>query len=256
MAGTTIDDGGAVYDALHLAVEEQGRGVAGGSADVDGREGAAIAPTLSISAVATRSPADKVAVAFGRFRTLLGRPLRRHAADRDRRRARRHRRPGRAGGRRADDGFACRGSSTSSTGVGAQAGDDASGVVVDACGDEVAAGRPAPYMIHRAMERGTLAAVFAGARHGRRDVDAAGRKREREACVTIGVLSGKLARGVVASPSTPCSARSSTCTPYLLEDCKRRRAGLGRARVYGRRQRHAGGPACAAGGVAETAQPR
>jgi phosphonatase-like hydrolase len=61
------------------------------------------------------------------------------------------------------------------------------------CGDEVAAGRPAPYMIHRAMERtGTLDAsevlvagdtavdVQAGAHSG--------------AAITIGVLSGKLAR--------------------------------------------------------------
>lgn len=202
MAGTTIDDGGAVYDALRIAVEETGASVS--PADLQAWMGtekrAAINALIELGGGDPAQPADKVDVAFERFRAILdelytaqpptpiaGVPE--TIADL------------RASGVRValTTGF----SRDVAEGildqlgwaVGTDGGERAPETVVDAlvCGDEVAAGRPAPYMIHRAMERtGTLAVsevlvagdtavdVQAGANAG--------------AAVTIGVLSGKLDR--------------------------------------------------------------
>ena len=74
MAGTTIDDGGAVYDALRLAVEETGVVVSPEDLQtwMGTEKSAAIAALIELGGGDPHSPADKVAVAFGRFRTLLG----------------------------------------------------------------------------------------------------------------------------------------------------------------------------------------
>lgn len=202
MAGTTIDDGGAVYDALRIAVEETGAPVS--SADLQAWMGtekrAAITALIELGGGDPAQPTDKVDVAFERFRAILDElytaqpptPI--------------------AGVPEAIADLRASGVQVALTtgfsrdvaegildqlgwAVGADGGERAPGTVVDAlvCGDEVAAGRPAPYMIHRAMERtGTLAVsevlvagdtavdVQAGANAG--------------AAVTIGVLSGKLDR--------------------------------------------------------------
>lgn len=226
MAGTTIDDGGAVYDALRLAVEETGVAVSPEDLQtwMGTEKSAAIAALIELGGGDPHSPADKVAVAFGRFRTLLGEL---YAAT-----------PPTAidGVPDAIADLRTRGVAVAlTTGfsrdvaegildeldwrVAAQAGDDASGVVVDAlvCGDEVAAGRPAPYMIHRAMERtGTLdVAEVLVAGDTAVDVQAGA---NAGASVTIGVLSGKLSREAFAGEPFDALLGSVVDVPgYLLE---------------------------------------
>jgi phosphonatase-like hydrolase len=196
MAGTTIDDGGAVYDALRIAVEETGASVS--PADLQAWMGtekrAAITALIELGGGDPTQPADKVDVAFERFRAILDElytaqtptPI--------------------AGVPEAIADLRASGVQVALTtgfsrdvaegildqlgwAVGADGGERAPGTAVDA----LVCGRPAPYMIHRAMERtGTLAVsevlvagdtavdVQAGANAG--------------AAVTIGVLSGKLDR--------------------------------------------------------------
>ncbi len=218
MAGTTVNDGGAVYRALQEAVEETG--VAVSPEDLQTWMGtekrAAITALIELGGGDPAVPHGKVDAAFERFRTILrdlysaappsaidGAPeaiaslrasgikvalttgFSRDVAagildrlgwtveSRDRSRT---------------DGREEAGSRTAA-GIGSGA------ATIDAlvCGDEVAAGRPAPYMIHRAMERtgtlsvdgvlvagDTLVDVRAGANAG--------------AAVTVGVLTGKLGR--------------------------------------------------------------
>ena len=211
MAGTTIDDGGAVYDALRIAVEETGIPVS--PADLQTWMGAekraAVTALIELGGGDPAQPADRVDVAFDRFRALLDELYTAHpptpidgvpeaiAALR-------------ASGVRvalttgfSQDvahgildrlGWVVSGDSADGASPG-NVPESAGSLHLDAvvCGDEVAAGRPAPYMIHRAMERtGTLAVsevlvagdtavdVQAGANAG--------------AAATIGVLTGKLDR--------------------------------------------------------------
>ncbi|WP_053385266.1 phosphonatase-like hydrolase [Leucobacter celer] len=203
MAGTTIDDGGAVYEALRRAVEETGVMVS--PADLQTWMGtekrAAITALIELGGGDPTTPEGRVDAAFERFRTILdelytaepptpidGVPEAVAAL--------------RASGVQValTTGFSVDVAEGILDQLGWIVGDgdgsaSADAVRLDAlvCGDEVAAGRPAPYMIHRAMERtGTLDAsevlvagdtavdVQAGAHSG--------------AAITIGVLSGKLAR--------------------------------------------------------------
>lgn len=208
MAGTTIDDGGAVYRALEDAVRETGATVA--PADLQswmGTEKRAAITALMTLGGGDPGPAGVVDAAFDRFREILAE---RYAATPP------TAIPGvpeaiialRASGVRValTTGFsrdvatailATLNWTLASDGAASSAPPSAAleGVVLDAlvCGDEVAAGRPAPYMIHRAMERtGTLAVsevlvagdtavdVQAGAHSG--------------AAHSIGVLTGELQR--------------------------------------------------------------
>ncbi|WP_449283704.1 phosphonatase-like hydrolase [Leucobacter sp.] len=209
MAGTTIDDGGAVYQALRRAVEETG--VAVSPADLQtwmGTEKRAAITALIELGGGDPTPAGKVDAAFERFRAILdelytaepptpidGVPEAIAAL--------------RASGAKValTTGFSVDVAERILDRLGWVVGEGsapAAAVRVDAlvCGDEVAAGRPAPYMIHRAMERtGTLSVsevlvagdtavdVQAGAHSG--------------AAITIGVLSGKLARD--AFEGQPCT---------------------------------------------------
>ncbi|WP_024357346.1 phosphonatase-like hydrolase [Leucobacter chironomi] len=207
MAGTTIDDGGAVYDALRLAVEETGVPVS--PADLQTWMGtekrAAITALIELGGGDPLQPADRVDAAFDRFRAILdelytARPPIPIAGVPEAIAALR------ASGVRValTTGF----SRDVAEGILDQLGwtvgepaaapaehDGAAGTVVDAlvCGDEVAAGRPAPYMIHRAMElTGTLAvAEVLVAGDTAVDVQAGA---NAGAAITIGVLSGKLDR--------------------------------------------------------------
>lgn len=218
MAGTTIDDGGAVYDALRIAVEETGVAVA--PADLQTWMGAekraAIAALIELGGGDPEHPAGKVDAAFGRFRELLDElytaqpptPI-----------------PGapeaiaalRASGVRValTTGFSRDVAEGlleqlgwvvgADDGAGVDAGTELGSLQLDAlvCGDEVAAGRPAPYMIHRAMERtGTLAVsevLVAG--DTAVDVEAGA---NAGAAITLGVLTGKLDRA--AFDGRPCTA--------------------------------------------------
>lgn len=201
MAGTTIDDGGMVYRALEDAVAETGASVS--AADLQTWMGtekrAAITALMKLGGADPTLP-GVVDAAFERFRVILAE---RYAAapptaipgvaaaitelrtsgvrvalttgfSRDV-----------AAGILTELNWAVRGTPEAA----------AAALVVDAlvCGDEVAAGRPAPHMIHRAMERtGTLDVrevlvagdtavdVQAGANSG--------------AAHSIGVLTGKLER--------------------------------------------------------------
>lgn len=207
MAGTTIDDGGAVYDALRLAVEETGVPVS--PADLQTWMGtekrAAITALIELGGGDPLQPADRVDAAFDRFRAILdelytARPPAPIAGVPEAIAALR------ASGVRValTTGF----SRDVAEGILDQLGwtvgepaaapaehDGAAGTVIDAlvCGDEVAAGRPAPYMIHRAMElTGTLAvAEVLVAGDTAVDVQAGA---NAGAAITIGVLSGKLDR--------------------------------------------------------------
>lgn len=226
MAGTTIDDGGAVYEALRRAVEETGVSVS--PADLQNWMGtekrAAITALIELGG-GDPSPAGTVDAAFERFRAILDElyaetpptPL-----------------PGvpaaiaalRAAGTKValTTGFSVDVAEQILEGLGwvLSDPDDSApngAVRIDAlvCGDEVASGRPAPYMIHRAMELtgtpdvsevlvagDTLVDVQAGARSG--------------AAITIGVLSGKLSRDAFAGQPYSALLDSVAEVPdYLAE---------------------------------------
>lgn len=203
MAGTTVNDGGAVYRALEMAVVETGVTVA--PEDLQawmGTEKRAAITALIRLGGGDPEPEGKVEAAFVRFQEILAelytakppKPVDgvpEAIAELQRR-----------GIKVAlTTGF----SRDVAEGILEQLGwvvaaEAAPGVTrVDAlsCGDEVPAGRPAPYMIHRVMEAtgtldvaevlvagDTIVDVQAGAASG--------------AAVTIGVLSGKLEREAFA----------------------------------------------------------
>jgi phosphoglycolate phosphatase len=159
MAGTTIEEHGAVYAALHDAVAAQG----GDVTDTQVQDWMGTDKRVALRALAELGGAgtlDDAAVerAYGTFRELL--------ADRYRRR-----RPApipgvpealaklRADGVRValTTGFARDVAEPLLVSLGWVVGGDLIDAVV--CVDEVAAGRPAPYLIFRAMERTGVLAV-------------------------------------------------------------------------------------------------
>lgn len=206
MAGTTVNDGGAVYEALRQSVEETGVEVSPEHLQtwMGAEKRAAITALIELGGGDPASPANKVDATFDRFREILGElytaepptPI--------------------DGAPEAIEALQRGGVKVALTtgfsrdvaepllrqmgwAVAGSADADQAGIVVDAlsCGDEVAQGRPAPYMIHRVMERtgvidaaqvlvagDTVVDVQSGANSG--------------AAVTIGVLSGKLGRDAFA----------------------------------------------------------
>lgn len=231
MAGTTIDDGAAVYRALQLAVEETGATVA--PHDLQAWMGTE--KRAAITALIELGGGDPAAVdgagdgivdrAFVRFQEILGELYRAQppvaiagvpeaiASLRG------------AGVRVAlTTGF----SREIATGildrlgweVGGDigAGSSASGTVrIDAlvCGDEVAAGRPAPYMIHRAMERTGVLDVAEVAVAGDTLVDVQAGANSGAALV-YGVLTGELDREAFAGQRCTGVLDSVTDIPALL----------------------------------------
>ncbi|MBL3699770.1 phosphonatase-like hydrolase [Leucobacter luti] len=223
MAGTTIDDGGAVYRALEDAVTETGVAVA--PADLQEWMGtekrAAITALIGLGGGDATVP-GLVEATFDRFREILAE---RYAA------APPTPIPGvteaitelRANGVRValTTGFSRDVASGILTELGWHVDDSsvagaAPTLAIDAlvCGDEVAAGRPAPHMIHRAMERtgtidvaevlvagDTAVDVLAGAHSG--------------AAHSIGVLTGKLDRAEFPAAATAVLASVAQVPAYL-----------------------------------------
>lgn len=234
MAGTTIDDGGEVYRALEDAVIETGATVA--PADLQTWMGtekrAAITALMELGGGDPTLP-GVVDRAFERFQTILAE---RYAAA-----------PPtaiagvpeaiaelRAGGVRValTTGFSRDVATAILDRLGWQVAPEADAVsaptapvlpagsadavVVDAlvCGDEVLAGRPAPYMIHWAMERtGTLdvrTVLVAG--DTAVDVQAGANSGAAHA---IGVLTGKLERGDFPAAATAVLGGVAEIPAYL-----------------------------------------
>ncbi|WP_349828150.1 phosphonatase-like hydrolase [Brevibacterium litoralis] len=203
MAGTTADEHGLVYEALQRCVEETGTGVS--AADLQHWMGAdkteAIAGLLAAGGHA--ADGDTVAACFTRFREILhesyaATPPRALAGVEEALVTLRT-----AGIRVAlTTGFDTEVATAvlkvlgwEVTGESEGRGASGAGVVIDAlvCSDQVAAGRPAPYMIHRAMERTGVRDVARVLVAGDTVVDAqAG--RAAGAAYVIGVLTGKLDR--------------------------------------------------------------
>lgn len=199
MAGTTVNDGGAVYRALEQAVTETGATVS--AEDLQtwmGTEKRAAITALIRLGGGDPEPASKIDATFDRFQEILAEVYAAEpptaidgvpeaiAALRER-----GMKVGLTTGFSRDVAHAL----LAQLGwvVGETAAPGVTRIDAITCGDEVPAGRPAPYMIHRVMEAtgtlnvnevlvagDTIVDVQAGAASG--------------AAVTIGVLSGKLER--------------------------------------------------------------
>lgn len=195
MAGTTIDDGGAVYRALRSAVEERGASVA--DADLQTWMGTdkveAITQLLRLGGV----PASGSVVpdTFGRFREILADTYRETPpvpiegvveALRELR----------ARGVRValttgfDDAVALPLLDALGWSIGPDEADTVDTVVTTS---DVPAGRPAPYMIHRAMERTGVVDVREVLAAGDTVVDV--RAGRNAGVVAVGVCTGALSRG-------------------------------------------------------------
>lgn len=225
MAGTTIDDGGAVYRALEQAVVETGVSVSPENLQtwMGAEKRAAITALIELGGGDPRTPEGKVDAAFERFLVILdelytaapptpiGGAVEAFAALRE------------AGIKIAlTTGFSRDVADGILSGLGwVVAGADAAApegaVVLDAvvCGDEVAQGRPAPYMIHRAMElTGTLdVADLVVAGDTVVDVQAGANSG---AGVTVGVLTGKLDRDAFAGQPYTALLDSVAAIPEFL----------------------------------------
>ncbi|MGA7206958.1 MAG: phosphonatase-like hydrolase [Specibacter sp.] len=202
MAGTTIDDHGLVYVALQEAVEETGAPVS--ATDLQHWMGAdKVAAITALMERGGQDPtAERVAAAFTRFRAILAE----HYAATP---------PVALPGVEAaiatlrgrgikvalttgfDDGVAHPLLESLGWRVGGGAGTMVDAVVTTS---DVAAGRPAPYMIHRAMEKTGVVNVGAVLAAGDTAVDVqAGRNA---GAISVGVLTGKLTRELLAD--LPC----------------------------------------------------
>ena len=201
MAGTTVDDHGIVYIALKDAVEETGAPVS--AADLQEWMGAdKVSAITALMKLGGQEPdGGRVAAAFVRFREILAE---RYAAT-----------PPVAlpGVAEAIETLRGRGTKVALTtgfddgvayplleSLGWSVG-PGEGTVVDAVvtTSDVAQGRPAPYMIHRAMERTGVHNVRAVLAAGDTVVDVqAGRNA---GAIAVGVLTGKLGRAELAAVS-------------------------------------------------------
>ncbi len=190
MAGTTIDDHGSVYRALSRAVEETGATFA--DADLQQWMGTdkvqAITALMELGGVAPE-PAT-VAAAFDRFRVILAESYRDEPPV-------------------AIDGVieALRTLRSRGVRVALTTGfsDDVAAPLLEALGwrvgelldavvttSDVPEGRPAPYLIHRAMERTGVIDVRRVLAAGDTIVDV--RAARNAGAIAVGVLTGKLSR--------------------------------------------------------------
>ncbi|ALE07478.1 HAD family hydrolase [Arthrobacter sp. ERGS1:01] len=202
MAGTTIDDHGLVYVALAEAVEETGAPVS--AAELQQWMGTdKVTAITALMKLGGQEPDDaRVAAAFDRFRAILAE---RYAAT-----------PPVAlpGVETALTALRARGIKVALTtgfdddvahplleSLGWRVGSGA-GTMIDAVvtTSDVAAGRPAPYMIHRAMEKTGVNDVRNVLAAGDTAVDVeAGRNA---GAISVGVLTGKMTRELLAG--LPC----------------------------------------------------
>lgn len=224
MAGTTVNDGGAVYRALENAVTETGVAVTPENLQtwmgVEKRE--AITALIELGGgVATP---EKVAATFDRFRVLLDEyytaepPTAVEGV------------PAAIGQLQAagikvalTTGFSRDVAESILAGLGwtvsadADAPTGSGGVRVDAlsCGDDVAAGRPAPFMIHRVMEATGVTNVADVLVAGDTAVDVRSGVNSG-AAISIGVLSGKLEREGFAGEQPTAILDSVAAIPGYL----------------------------------------
>jgi phosphoglycolate phosphatase len=212
IAGTTLDDGGTVYDALRGAVEERGATVS--ATDLQTWMGTdkvtAIDALLRLGGV--EPTADQVAKSFDRFREIL--------------RTRYAERPAvilpgvadavrtmRAAGIRValTTGFSRDIVDLLLDSVGWVVGTDLDAVVTT---DDVPAGRPAPYMIHRAMERTGVTDVRRTLAAGDTVVDL--RAARNAGVVSVGVLTGQTPRELLEAEPHDHVLESVRMLPELL----------------------------------------
>ncbi|GAA1320948.1 phosphonatase-like hydrolase [Leucobacter albus] len=228
MAGTTINDGGAVYRALSNAVTETGVTVTPENLQtwmgVEKRE----AITALIELGGGTVSEDLVSATFARFRALLdeyytaepptpidGVPEAIAALQ--------------AAGIKValTTGFSRDVAESILRGLGWAVGEAGAPDAVDAsqvdavrvdalsCGDDVAAGRPAPYMIHRVMEATGVANVAEVLVAGDTAVDVRSGLNSG-AAISIGVLTGKLDRASLEAEGPTAVLDSVAAIPEYL----------------------------------------
>ncbi|POH59432.1 phosphonatase-like hydrolase [Arthrobacter glacialis] len=217
MAGTTVDDHGIVYVALQDAVEETGAPVA--TADLQEWMGAdkVSAITALMALGGQEATQQRVAAAFVRFREIL---VERYTATPP------VALPGVAAAIATlrergikvalttgfDDDVAYPLLESLGWAVGADAGSTVDAVVTTS---DVSAGRPAPYMIHRAMEKTGVINVRKVLAAGDTVVDVqAGRNAGG---ISVGVLTGKLSRDDLAAHSHDYILTGVVEVPELAE---------------------------------------
>lgn len=209
IAGTTVDDGGAVYDALRSAVEELGATVA----DADLAHWMGTDKVTAITNLARLGGVDiddtAAQTAFARFQAIIADSYRtdppQPVAGADQTIARL-----RAAGVKValTTGFdrAVVEPLLASLNWGLATDDVDHTVSLDAIvtTDDVPAGRPAPYMIFRAMERCGVASVSAVLAAGDTAVDV--QAANNAGAISVGVLTGQ----------TPGSTLEANCADHVL----------------------------------------
>lgn len=194
IAGTTVDDGGAVYDALRRCVEELGAGVA--DADLSHWMGTdKVTAIKNLSALGGVEADDEVVqAAFARFQAILAESYRndppKPIAGAEETIARL-----RADGVKValttgfDRAVVEPLLASLNWGIAGAAGDRAVELDAVVTTDDVPAGRPAPYMIFRAMERCGVASVDDVLAAGDTAVDV--QAANNAGALSIGVLTGQ-----------------------------------------------------------------
>ena len=195
MAGTTIDDGGVVYRALSAAVTSAG-------ATVDPTDLQTWMGTDKVTAITALLPLggvtatdSLVASCFATFKSFLDDAYRDRTAHRLRRGRRRDRRAPLARHQgRADHGLRSRGDRWHPVvdRLG-RSGQDLDAVVTTS---DVASGRPAPYMIHHAMELTGVTSVASVLAAGDTLVDLEAARNA--GAIAVGVLTGALSEAALA----------------------------------------------------------
>lgn len=197
MAGTTIDEHGDVYVALARCVEETGAATSPEAVQEWMGADKVEAITALIEAGGGTATEDAVTAAFARFKELLGRfydanpPVPLEGVEDAFRELRRQ------GVKVAlTTGFSRDVAGPLLERLGWGVGD---GNLLDAvvCSDEVAAGRPAPFMIHRAMELTGVQDVRSVMAAGDTVNDLAA--ANNAGVLAVGVLTGKLGRDELAA---------------------------------------------------------
>jgi phosphonatase-like hydrolase len=197
MAGTTIDEHGDVYVALARCVEETGAATSPGAVQEWMGADKVEAITALIEAGGGTATEDAVTAAFSRFKELLGRfydanpPVPLEGVEDAFRELRRQ------GVKVAlTTGFSRDVAGPLLERLGWGVGD---GNLLDAvvCSDEVAAGRPAPFMIHRAMELTGVQDVRSVMAAGDTVNDLAA--ANNAGVLAVGVITGKLGRDELAA---------------------------------------------------------